>query len=136
MDSSALASLDVVLEVATDLLGIGVANLFHRRRISAKPVGEDHPRSAELPHDALEKLQRRGLVPLRGDPCFQDLAFVIDSAPKMQSLPLSSRAPRPNAIATRREMALHHVDYLLPSTMPTGRPVRSAAGRIANWTSA
>ena len=44
------------------------------------------PRSAVFLHDALEKLQRRGLVPLRGDHRFQNLAFVIDGAPEIAEL--------------------------------------------------
>jgi hypothetical protein len=39
-------------------------------------------------HDALEKLQRRGFVPLRSDDRFQNLAFVVDGAPEIESLPL------------------------------------------------
>ena len=37
-------------------------------------------------HDALEKPQRRGLVPLRRDDRFQDLAFMVDSAPEIAEL--------------------------------------------------
>jgi len=60
--------------------------MFHRRRISAKPVGDDISRSAITPHDALEKLQRRGFVPLRSDDRFQNLAFMIDGAPEIAEL--------------------------------------------------
>ena len=55
--------LGAIVEPTTGL--IGVADLFHRRGIRAKPVGDDAQRSAIFLHDALEKLQRRGLVPLR-----------------------------------------------------------------------
>ncbi len=72
-----------IVEAATDLLAIGVADLLHGRRISAKPVGDERPRSAELLHDALEKLQRCGLIPLRRDHRLQDLAFMVDGAPEM-----------------------------------------------------
>src|SRR5271167_3387313 len=78
--------LGAIVEAATDLLAIGVADLLHRRRISAKPVGDDRPRSAELLHDALEKLQRCGLVPLRSDHRLQDLAFMVDGAPEIAEL--------------------------------------------------
>src|SRR5271157_1183470 len=57
--------LGAIVEPAADLLAIGVADLSHRRRVSAKPVGHDLPRSAVFLHDALEKLHRRRLVSLR-----------------------------------------------------------------------
>ena len=78
--------LGAIVEPTTGLLAIGVADLFHRRGITAKPVGDDAPRSAIFLHGALEKLQRRGLVPLRRDDRFQDLAFMVDSAPKIAEL--------------------------------------------------
>jgi hypothetical protein len=53
-----------IVEATTNLLAIGVADLFHRRGIGVKPVGDDDPRAAIFLHDALEKLQRRGLIPL------------------------------------------------------------------------
>ena len=53
--------LGAIVEPTTGLLAIGVADLFHRRGIRAKPVGDDAQRSAIFLHDALEKLQRRGL---------------------------------------------------------------------------
>jgi hypothetical protein len=37
-------------------------------------------------HDSLEKLQRRSLVPLRGDYRFQNLALAIDSASEIAEL--------------------------------------------------
>jgi hypothetical protein len=48
-------------EPTTDLLAIVVADLFHRRRIRAKAIGDDAPRSAIFLHDTLEKLQRSSL---------------------------------------------------------------------------
>ena len=75
-----------IVEPTTDLLAIGVADLFHRRGIRAKPVGDDGPRSAVFLHDALEKLQCRRLVPLRGDDRLQNLAFMVDSAPEIAEL--------------------------------------------------
>src|SRR5271157_3738515 len=84
--------LGAIVEPATDLLAIGVADLSHRRRVSAKPVGHDFPRSAVFLHDPLEKLHRRRLVSLRGDDRFQDLAFMIDSAPEgIVTLPRGER---------------------------------------------
>src|SRR5271157_861906 len=68
--------LGAIVEPATDLLAIGVADLSHRRRVSAKPVGHELPRSAVFLHDALEKLHRRRVVSLRSDDRFQDLAFM------------------------------------------------------------
>src|SRR5208282_4969025 len=78
--------LGAIVEPATDLLAIGVADLSHRRRVSAKPVGHELPRSAVFLHDALEKLHRRRLVSLRSDDRFQDLAFMVDSAPEIAEL--------------------------------------------------
>src|SRR5271165_4509686 len=78
--------LGAIVEPTTDLLAIGVADLFHRRGIRAKPVGDDGPRSAVFLHGALEKLQCRRLVPLRGDDRLQNLAFMVDSAPEIAEL--------------------------------------------------
>ena len=78
--------LGAIVEPAADLLAIGVADLSHRRRVSTKSVGDDLPRSAVLLHDALEKLHRRRLVSLRSDDRFQDLAFMVDSAPEIAEL--------------------------------------------------
>src|SRR5208282_3052496 len=63
-----------------------VADLSHRGGIGAKPVGDDAPRPAIFLHDALQKLQRRSLVPLRRDHRFQNLALVIDSPPEIAEL--------------------------------------------------
>jgi hypothetical protein len=46
--------LRAVFEPTTDLLAIGVADLFHRRETRAKPIGDDAPRSAIFLHDAPE----------------------------------------------------------------------------------
>jgi len=78
--------LRAIVEPATDLLPIGVADLLHRRRISAKPVGDDLPRSAVFLHDPLEKLHRRSFVPLCSDHHLQNLAFMIDGAPEIAEL--------------------------------------------------
>src|SRR5208282_6132894 len=78
--------LGAIVEPAADLLAIGVADLSHRRRVSAKPVGDDPPRSAVLLHDALKKLQRRRLVSLCSDDRFQNLALMIDGAPEIAEL--------------------------------------------------
>src|SRR5580704_9199060 len=78
--------LGAIVEPTTHLVAIGVADLFHRRGIRAKSIGNHAPRSAICPHDALEKLQRRGLVPLRSDDRFQNLAFMVDGAPEIAEL--------------------------------------------------
>ena len=78
--------LRAIVEPTTTPLAIGVADFFHRRGIRALPVGDDGPRSAIFLHDALQKLQRRCLVPLRGDHGFQNLAFVIDGTPQITEL--------------------------------------------------
>jgi hypothetical protein len=73
------ASFRAVVEPTANLVTVDVADLFHRCRIRAKPVGDDVLGSTIILHDALQKLERRRLVPLRGDHRFQELAFVIDS---------------------------------------------------------
>src|SRR5277367_919268 len=75
-----------IVAAATDLVPIGGANFFHCRGIGPKPVGDDALRSAVLLHDPLEKLQRRSLVPPRGDHSLQDLTLMIDSAPEIAEL--------------------------------------------------
>src|SRR5208337_465057 len=75
-----------IVEATTNLVAFDVANLAHRGGIGGKPVGDAAPRPAIFLHDPLQKLQRRGLVPLRGDHCFQYLAFVIDSPPEIAEL--------------------------------------------------
>jgi hypothetical protein len=94
--------LRAVVEPTADLSTIRIADLFHRRVVRAKPVGDDAPRAPKCLHDALEKLQRRGLVPLRRDHHrLQDLAFVINGAPEIAKLAVEfSRTPHPNASAT------------------------------------
>src|SRR5271165_5318829 len=78
--------LRAIVEPTTDLVAVGIADLFHRRGIRAKAVGDDLPRSAVPLHDPLEKLQRRSLVPLRSDDRFQNIAFMIDGAPEIAEL--------------------------------------------------
>src|SRR5271157_3738969 len=78
--------LRAIVEPATDLLAIGVADLLHRRGIRAKSIGDDLLRSAICLHDALENLQRRSLVPACGDHRLQDLAFMVDRAPEVAEL--------------------------------------------------
>src|SRR5271157_6319275 len=75
-----------IVEATTKLVAIGVADLLHCREVGAKPVSDDAPRSAIFLHDALQKLQRRSLVSLRGDHRFQNLALVIDSPPEIAEL--------------------------------------------------
>src|SRR5271156_421073 len=78
--------LRAIVEPTTNLVTIGVADLFHRRGIRAKPVSDDAPRAAILLHGALQKLERCSLVPLRGDHRFPDLAFVINGPPEIAEL--------------------------------------------------
>src|SRR5271166_6472679 len=75
-----------IVEAMTNLAAIDVADLAHRSGIGGKPVSDDAPRSAIFLHDALQKLQRRSLVSLRGDHRFQNLALVIDSPPEIAEL--------------------------------------------------
>jgi hypothetical protein len=75
--------LGAIVEAATDLVPIGVAQLFHRRGKSAKFVADELPRWAVHLHDPLEKFHRLRLVSLRSDHRFQDLAFMVDRAPEI-----------------------------------------------------
>ena len=75
-----------VIEAATDLMPISVAQLFQCCGIRAKPVGHDAARLAVVLHDPLEKLQRRSLVSLRSDHRLQNLAFMVDGAPEIAEL--------------------------------------------------
>ena len=75
--------LGAIVEALTDLMAIRGANFLHCHWVGPKPVGDDRPRSAVLRHDPLEKLQRPGLVSLRGDHSLQHLAFMVDGAPKI-----------------------------------------------------
>jgi hypothetical protein len=75
-----------VVEPTANLMAVGVADLFHRCGIRAKPVCDDTPRLAIFLHDPLQELERRSLIPLRGDHRFQNLAFVIDSPPEIAGL--------------------------------------------------
>jgi hypothetical protein len=65
-------------------VAVGIADLFHRRGIRAKAVGDDLSRSAVPLHDPLEKLE-----PLRSDDRFQNLAFMIDGAPIARRIRIS-----------------------------------------------
>ena len=75
-----------IVETATNLVPICGADLFHRRGIRAKPVSDDFPRTAIFLQDALEKFQRRSLVPFSGDDRVQHLAFMVDGAPEIKEL--------------------------------------------------
>jgi hypothetical protein len=75
-----------IVEARADPVPIGGADLIHCRGISAKSVRNDPARRAVFLYDPLEKLQRRGLVPLCRDHSLQDLAFVIDRAPQIAKL--------------------------------------------------
>ena len=102
-----------IVEPSASLLSTADADLFHCRGIGAKPIGHDGLGAAIFLDDALQKLQRRSLVPLRGDHGFQELAFVIDSPPEIAGLAIDLherliQAPAPLRIAP-------HVRYpLLP----------------------
>src|SRR5277367_222893 len=78
--------LGAIVETPTDLMAIRGANFFHCRGVGPKPVGDDRPRSVVLLHDFLEKLQRRGLVSLRGDDGLEHLTFMVNGAPKIAKL--------------------------------------------------
>src|SRR5271165_930961 len=101
-----------IVEPTADLVPLGSnTDLVHRRGIRTKPIGDDAARSPVFLHDPLEKLQRRGFIPLRRDHCLQDIAFMVDGAPKVAELAVdltntSSRRQRhwmkPRMCATRR----------------------------------
>jgi transcriptional regulator with XRE-family HTH domain len=76
-----------IVEPTADLVPLGSnTDLAHRRRICPKPIGDDAARSPVFLHDPLEKFQRRGFVPPRGDHSLQDLAFMVDCAPEITEL--------------------------------------------------
>ena len=84
-------------------------DILHRRRICPKPISDDVARSPVFLHYPLEKLQRRGLVPLCGDHPLQDLALMIDRAPKITEPAVDLHEdPRPNATATGDSRAYAH----------------------------
>lgn len=58
-----------IVEAATDLVPIGVADLFHRRGMRAKRFSDDAARPAVLLHNPLEQLQRRA-IPYSGASVF------------------------------------------------------------------
>ena len=74
------------VEEDTDLVPVGVAQLFHRSGIRAKPVGHNAARLAVPLHDPLEKLQCRTFVSSCGDHSLQDFALMIDGAPEIAEL--------------------------------------------------
>ena len=57
---STVRILRAIVEATANFVTVGVADLFHRRGIRAKPVGDDAPRLAIFLHDALQKLERCG----------------------------------------------------------------------------
>src|SRR5271165_6219339 len=123
--------LRAIVEPTTDLLPVGIADLFHRRGIRAKTVGDDAPRSAIFLHDAPEKLQRRSLVPLHSDDRFQNFAFMIDGAPGIAKLAVDLherliQMPTPLRIAA-------HVRYPLLSDLGSkhrAKPVPPKSHRL------
>ena len=60
-----------IVEATTNLLAIGVADLFHRRGIGVKPVGDDDPRSAIFFMMRLRNFSAAAWSPLRCDHRFQ-----------------------------------------------------------------
>jgi hypothetical protein len=75
-----------IVEPSASLLSTADTDLFHCRGTGAKPIGHDGLGAAVFLNDALQKLQRCSLVPLRGAHGFQDLAFVVDSPPEIAEL--------------------------------------------------
>jgi hypothetical protein len=76
-----------IVEPTADLVPLGSdTDLVHRGRICPRPLGGDAARSLVFLHDPLEKLQSRGFVSLRGSPCFQGLALMVDCAPQIAEL--------------------------------------------------
>jgi hypothetical protein len=91
-----------IVEPTADLVSLGSnTDLVHRRRICPKPVGDDAARSPVFLHDPLEKLQRRGFVPPRGDHSLQDLALMVDGAPQIAELAVDASASDSSGTAFR-----------------------------------
>ena len=76
-----------IVEPTADFVPLGCnTDNVHRCRICPKPIGDDAARSPVFLHDPLEKLQRRSFVPLCSDHGLQDLALMINGAPKITDL--------------------------------------------------
>src|ERR1035437_2700985 len=106
------------------------ADLFHGRGIRAKAVGHDALRAAIFLHDALQKLQRRSLVPLRSDHGLQDLAFMIDGSPEIAALSIDLhenliQMPVPLRISQQRHRRSSALGLRQPRTAQ-GRGLKTA----------
>ena len=77
--------LGAIVEPTTGLLAMGVADLFHRRGIRAKPVGAT---LSGWPYFFMMRLRNFSAAALSRcrDDRLQDLAFMVDSAPEIAEL--------------------------------------------------
>ena len=75
-----------VVEPTACLLARGVADRSQRWPVGAELVGDDCIRSAIPFHRFAQKFQRRLAIAALGDIGFEDLAFMIDGAPKIMDL--------------------------------------------------
>ena len=86
----------------------------------AKSVGDDPPRLAIFLDDTLQKIERCGFVPLRGDHGFQNRAFVIDSPPQVAELAvdLHKHSSRAKPVRPKSDGLMADVDPALGQEIP------------------
>jgi hypothetical protein len=121
-----------VVEPTANLVTVGVADLFHRCGIRAKPVGDDAPRLAIFLHNALQKLHRGSLVSLGRDDRFQNLAFVINRPQEIAELAIDLHEDLIQVPTPLSEAA--HVRYAPFSDLGgEHRPKRFHKKRTVSW---
>jgi hypothetical protein len=76
-----------IVEMPAALLTPGISNLFHSRAIRVAPVRYDDPGIAIPFHGFSHEFQRRSFISGLRDKRLQDFAFMINSPPKIVSLP-------------------------------------------------
>src|ERR1700733_2226204 len=122
-----------IVEPTAALVPLGSdTDLVHRRRICPKAIGDDAARSPVFLHDPLEKLQRRGFVPPRGDHSLQDLALMVDCAPQIAELAVNLHKCLIQVPAPLR-IAAHVRDASLANLGSEHRAKRFHHNRTVSW---
>ena len=124
--------LSAIVEPATNFMTTGGADLLRRRRIGAKPVGDDAAGAPILLHDAFQELQRRDPVPLHSNHCLQNFPFVVNGAPEIAELAIDLhedfvQMPSPFDVAVNARKAL------LPDLAANIGPNRFHQKRMVSW---
>jgi hypothetical protein len=81
-----LTAFDPVVSPASDLLIVGIAEVFHRRAVRSKPISGDCLRRPMPLQRLLHEAQRCVLIAGFGDVAFEDLPFVIHGPPQIDHL--------------------------------------------------